>query len=190
MELKLVKNLFDFNNIFYSNLVFPVALFSNINHESNASGLDTDLENNSPQKHVQLNDYLTMEYIQYDKPCKNLNSLSIPFSNFPGAGKRVAITFDDGPHGYWTNKYIEILEMHKVKATFFLLGSRAELFPDAVENLVKKGFEIGNHSYSHILMKNKKPEIIESEFKKSLEILTNITGEKVKLFRAALWCLR
>lgn len=161
------------------NLIFPVHLLSNINNESNASVLNTNYENNS-HKQEQLKDYLTQEYIQLDE---NPSVSSKPISSVPKAGKRVAITFDDGPHGYWTNKYIEILETHQIKATFFLLGSKIELFPDAVENLVNKGFEIGSHSYSHILMKNKKSELIETEFVKNVEILTNITGAKVKLFR-------
>ncbi|MCP4311178.1 MAG: polysaccharide deacetylase family protein [Bacteroidetes bacterium] len=65
-----------------------------------------------------------------------------------GSGK-VAISFDDGPHGERSEAILEILEKHGCRASFFLIGSRAEALPEIVEKMVKKGHLIGNHSYSH-----------------------------------------
>ena len=63
---------------------------------------------------------------------------------------RIALTFDDGPHPYQTDKILALLEKYDIKATFFVIGKNAELYPDIVKRELDEGHEIGNHSYSHI----------------------------------------
>ena len=60
-----------------------------------------------------------------------------------------ALTFDDGPHPAFTPELLAILERHRVKATFFMLGRSAEENPDIVKSVAEKGHEIGNHSWDH-----------------------------------------
>ena len=57
----------------------------------------------------------------------------------------VALSFDDGPHGEFTPQVLEILERHEAKATFFLIGERAERNQELVERMRAAGHEIGNH---------------------------------------------
>ncbi|SIT88642.1 polysaccharide deacetylase family protein [Edaphobacillus lindanitolerans] len=64
-------------------------------------------------------------------------------------GKYVALTFDDGPHPQVTPRVLETLEREDVKATFFMLGSQAEFYPDVARQVAEAGHEIGNHSDSH-----------------------------------------
>ena len=64
--------------------------------------------------------------------------------------KRIALTFDDGPHPRYTPKILSMLEKYDVKATFFMIGSNARLYPDIARKVLKAGHEIGNHTYSHV----------------------------------------
>lgn len=63
--------------------------------------------------------------------------------------KRVFLTFDDGPSKTVTPEILRILDEYDVKATFFVLGSRVELYPDIVKEEYEKGHYIANHGYSH-----------------------------------------
>jgi len=119
---------------------------------------------------------------QLDPKTEDKSKLTVIRGN-PKAGKRVALTFDDGPYDGWTQKYMDVLESYGVKATFFLVGSRAEKFSAIVEDIAQRGFAIGGHSYSHSVMKNKSRGEIQEDFKKTLEVIQSITGKKIKLFR-------
>ena len=65
------------------------------------------------------------------------------------AGRKVALTFDDGPHPIYTPRILEILEEFDVTATFFVVGQNVENYPDAFRAIVDSGCEIGNHTYTH-----------------------------------------
>ena len=67
----------------------------------------------------------------------------------PSDEKKVALTFDDGPDSVYTPQILDILGKEKIKATFFLIGERAKLFPDVVKRMAKEGHIIGNHSMTH-----------------------------------------
>ncbi|HJZ86640.1 MAG TPA: polysaccharide deacetylase family protein [Polyangia bacterium] len=66
----------------------------------------------------------------------------------PGRG-RIALTFDDGPDPAVTPRLLELLAAHGQRATFFLIGRRAQAHPDLVRAIVARGHAIGNHSYTH-----------------------------------------
>lgn len=63
--------------------------------------------------------------------------------------KKVALTFDDGPHEVFTPMILDILKKYGVKVTFFVMGERAAQYPQLLRRLVEEGHEIGNHTYSH-----------------------------------------
>jgi cellulose synthase/poly-beta-1,6-N-acetylglucosamine synthase-like glycosyltransferase/peptidoglycan/xylan/chitin deacetylase (PgdA/CDA1 family) len=64
-------------------------------------------------------------------------------------GKRIALTFDDGPDPHWTPRVAAVLRRLHAPATFFVVGSAAVRHPDIVRDLHRSGFEIGNHTFSH-----------------------------------------
>ena len=64
-------------------------------------------------------------------------------------GKRVFLTFDDGPSKSVTPHILDLLKFHNIKATFFVLGSRVKLNPDIVKREYDEGHYIANHGYSH-----------------------------------------
>ena len=64
-------------------------------------------------------------------------------------GKRIALTFDDGPDPRWTPKVAAVLRRLNAPATFFVVGSQVVRHPEIVRRLHRDGFELGNHSFTH-----------------------------------------
>lgn len=75
-------------------------------------------------------------------------------SRQPPPGRRVALTFDDGPDPRWTPEIAAILRREHVAATFFVIGSDAARHPDLVRMLVRDGNELGNHTFTHVALSN------------------------------------
>lgn len=69
---------------------------------------------------------------------------------YKSKNKRVFLTFDDGPSKTVTIPILDLLKQENIKATFFVLGSRVELYPDIVKREYEEGHYIANHGYSHI----------------------------------------
>jgi peptidoglycan-N-acetylglucosamine deacetylase len=67
----------------------------------------------------------------------------------PADKKQVALTFDDGPDEM-TLEYLDLLDKLEMKATFFLIGARAEAHPDLVREYLKRGHQVAAHGYGHI----------------------------------------
>lgn len=61
----------------------------------------------------------------------------------------VYLTFDDGPSPEVTPWVLDQLDEYGAKATFFCIGKNAELFPELVKEIIRRGHSIGNHTYSH-----------------------------------------
>ena len=64
-------------------------------------------------------------------------------------GKRIALTFDDGPDPRWTPRIAATLRRLHAPATFFVVGSKVVRHPDVVRDLRRDGFELGNHTFTH-----------------------------------------
>ncbi|MCZ2258097.1 polysaccharide deacetylase family protein [Sporosarcina sp. G11-34] len=95
--------------------------------------------------------------------------------------KVIALTFDDGPHATYTAEILDLLSAHDAKATFFVLGERAEKFPNLILRQKNEGHEVANHTYSHPYSST--PENLEMELKKTNEIIFEITGTYPLLYR-------
>jgi cellulose synthase/poly-beta-1,6-N-acetylglucosamine synthase-like glycosyltransferase/peptidoglycan/xylan/chitin deacetylase (PgdA/CDA1 family) len=64
-------------------------------------------------------------------------------------GRRIALTFDDGPDPRWTPEIAATLRRLGVPATFFEVGEHVVEHPGVVSDLDRDGFELGNHTFSH-----------------------------------------
>ncbi len=64
-------------------------------------------------------------------------------------GRRIALTFDDGPDPKWTPRIAATLKRLRVPATFFVVGSHVARDTGIVRDLHRDGFEIGNHTFTH-----------------------------------------
>ena len=78
--------------------------------------------------------------------------LGANWTRLPDAARlrnEVAITFDDGPDPEVTPKILELLEAHRVHATFFCIGSRVAAHPELCRDMIRRGHAIENHSTTH-----------------------------------------
>jgi peptidoglycan/xylan/chitin deacetylase (PgdA/CDA1 family) len=66
----------------------------------------------------------------------------------PATGKRVALTFDDGPDSM-TERYLDLLDELGVPATFFLIGGHAASRPDVVREYLRRGHQVAGHGFDH-----------------------------------------
>lgn len=64
-------------------------------------------------------------------------------------GPYIAITFDDGPNPETTPRLLKMLAQRGIKATFFVLGSRASASPEIIKQMIAEGHEVANHSWDH-----------------------------------------
>ena len=97
----------------------------------------------------------------------------------PEERKQIALTFDDGPHPYYTEQLLDGLKERGVVATFFVTGEHATLHPDVIKRMQKEGHLIGNHTYSHIQLRSNNREEFKEELVRTNEVLKEITGEDV-----------
>jgi peptidoglycan/xylan/chitin deacetylase (PgdA/CDA1 family) len=97
----------------------------------------------------------------------------------------VALTFDDGPTPDHTPRVLEILREKGVKATFFIIGSKAEREAALLRRVCAEGHMIGNHTYTHpALFCFLTPRRLRAEIEKGQEVIANICGMSPRHFRS------
>ncbi|MFI0712777.1 polysaccharide deacetylase family protein [Streptomyces inhibens] len=97
--------------------------------------------------------------------------------------KCVALTFDAGPSEN-TNRLLDILKEEKVHATFFMLGkNHIEKRPAEVRRIDAEGHELANHTWSHQILTEIKPEEAKRELSRVQEAVRKITGKTPTLMR-------
>ena len=119
-------------------------------------------------EHRKVAEPLTLEQLRKKYP-----------SNFifqgPSEPKRVALTFDDVPDELFTLQVLDALKKHGVRATFFVVGNRAEDHPEVVKRMVEDGHVLGNHSYSHVNF----PKVSNDEFHEEVLMTQKAVDEVV-----------
>lgn len=97
--------------------------------------------------------------------------------------KRIAITFDDGPHPRLTYELLDLLDQYEAKATFFVLGNRVKFYPNIVQEIAKRKHELGNHSYSHRSFTSLNFEDILHEIGTTSDLIKEASGQYPTLLR-------
>lgn len=97
--------------------------------------------------------------------------------------KKIAITFDDGPHPSYTEQLLDGLKERGVHATFFVTGEHAKLHPEVIRRMQDEGHLIGNHTYSHIQLTKSNRDKFKAELIRTNEIIKEITGNDVVYVR-------
>lgn len=109
------------------------------------------------------------------------------FGYFPDSIKTdkkiIALSFDDGPNPPYTDRLLEILKRHDVRATFFMPAYNIEKFPDLTRQILNAGHIIGNHSCVHKFSNNYRTLSFEKEIARAQEIIEKVTGKKPALYR-------
>jgi peptidoglycan/xylan/chitin deacetylase (PgdA/CDA1 family) len=98
----------------------------------------------------------------------------------------VWLTIDDGPHPEDTPRLLELLREYQARATFFVVGCRAQQHPELIASIINQGHRIGNHSQTHpagsfwCLSRSR----VRREINGCAQVLQQLTGETCALFRA------
>ncbi len=99
------------------------------------------------------------------------------------AENKIALTFDDGPHEKYTEEILNVLSEWGVPATFFVIGENAEARPDLLLKVRDGGHEIGNHTYSHVFLRDLSLAATCKEVTRASDVIEKITGVRPRLFR-------
>lgn len=83
-----------------------------------------------------------------------------------------------------TERILDLLERRQTRATFFILGWIADRHPELVKTILRSGHEIGSHSYWHQLIYDQTPEVFREDLRRSCDVLEQLSGEKIRLYRA------
>lgn len=109
--------------------------------------------------------------------------LEVNTEELPPESKKIALTFDDGPHFRYTEELLDGLKARDVPATFFVTGEHAALHPDIIRRINKEGHLIGNHTYSHIQLTKSNSRLFREELIKTNQILEELIGEEITYVR-------
>ncbi len=94
--------------------------------------------------------------------------------------KQVFLTFDDGPSKKVTVPILDLLKQENIKANFFVLGSRVELYPEIVKRAYEEGHYIANHGYSHQYSQiYASSNSVLEEYNKTNQAIRNAIGSQV-----------
>ena len=99
--------------------------------------------------------------------------------------RQFALTLDDGPDPEVTPRVLDLLDAHRVRATFFCIAARALAAPALVREIVARGHDVQNHSHSHrhhfALLG---PQALARELARAQQVLADLTGVPPHCFRA------
>ena len=111
-------------------------------------------------------------------------SLETPVIHTAGPGKRLALTFDDGPSEY-TPRILDLLRKHHIKAVFCVVGDNVEQHPELVRRIVAEGHGLCNHSSHHDDLGVLDPAKAKADIEATDAALARaVPGETVTWFRA------
>lgn len=97
--------------------------------------------------------------------------------------KQIALTFDDGPHPTQTKRILDILDRYGVRATFFMIGVNVERYPEVAMEVIARGHEVGNHTYSHAHLQSMSESVLAYELDRCEDVLENLCEYRPHLFR-------
>lgn len=95
----------------------------------------------------------------------------------------IALTFDDGPYPKVTKRIVDALVENESRATFFQLGYRMEENKEFVLDMAKKGMQIGNHTYTHVIPNGLNTKECLSEIKQTKELMELVIGQQSYVVR-------
>ena len=98
--------------------------------------------------------------------------------------KVVALTFDDGPNPKATPRILDTLAEKGVRATFFVLGSHAERWPELVRRISHEGHQLGNHGYFHRKLQFKSPFYVSRDIRLGIRAIKRAGAPAPRYFRA------
>jgi peptidoglycan-N-acetylglucosamine deacetylase len=105
------------------------------------------------------------------------------FIGLERGSRDIALTYDDGPNDPHTLRLLEILDKHRVQATFFLIGRFVRQRPDIVREVARAGHVIGNHTFTHPNLIFRSAAETRKEIEDCRSALDEVLGSYSNLFR-------
>jgi peptidoglycan/xylan/chitin deacetylase (PgdA/CDA1 family) len=105
------------------------------------------------------------------------------FTGLPRGSRQLALTYDDGPNDPHTQRLLDILAKHSVRATFFLIGRYVKELPETARAIAQAGHIVGNHTFTHPLLTFKSEAEIRNELEQCRFALHDAVGEHSNFFR-------
>ncbi len=107
-----------------------------------------------------------------------------PVLGFRTSAPLLALTFDDGPHPVNTPQILDLLDRYGHRATFFVIGAKAEQQQDLLAEIVRRGHELGNHSCHHRPWTPALPAaVLLQELQSASHLLKSVAGHVPRWFR-------
>lgn len=97
----------------------------------------------------------------------------------------VALTFDDGPDQF-TDELLDTLNSTGTPATFFLIGSKVQKFPDALQRMATDGHQIGSHTWDHSDITKLSAQQLKQQLDRTDAAIKKVTGHSPSIFRPPL----
>ncbi|MCS1350216.1 polysaccharide deacetylase family protein [Mechercharimyces sp. CAU 1602] len=145
----------------------------------------TKPDSDDPHNHIDYSPYLEKEKINKDTPSRapSDDGKEPIYYNGPRNKKKVALTFDDGPHAEYTARVLDILKEEDVPATFFVLGENAKRYPHLVKRAHDEGHKIASHTWNHPQLTTLPKEKIEEQLDNTRLEVEGIIGKSMKMMR-------
>jgi peptidoglycan/xylan/chitin deacetylase (PgdA/CDA1 family) len=104
-------------------------------------------------------------------------------SSFNPGGQYIMLTFDDGPHAVYTPQILDILKEKKVKATFFVVGTKAMHHKEILQRMHSEKHDIGNRGWLSFPITKLATDELSTHVKSTNKVINNVTNTEVKYFR-------
>lgn len=99
-------------------------------------------------------------------------------------GRRIYLTFDDGPSPSATGRILETLAAESVPAAFFLVGDFVRREGALARAVAAGGHEVGNHTEHHVKLHRRGPRRVRREIEVAHGVIAEVTGRAPRTFRA------
>ena len=121
--------------------------------------------------------------LQQDATAVVASQKVLPIYSVEREDKVISVTFDASWGGDKTLAILDLLDQYNAKATFFLVGIWVDKYPELVQEIARRGHEIGNHSDSHAHFTQISDAQIRQELKDCSDKIEDLTGTRPTLFR-------
>ena len=130
--------------------------------------------------------FLSHVFLLYATLTPNCQWFGPVYRSFATSEPEVWLTIDDGPSPVHTVALLDILDRFQARATFFLIGTQAEKYPHLVTEILARGHDIANHTYTHPVGSFwfATPGRIGAEIDSCTEWLRTAPDRRARLFRA------
>ncbi|BCM65621.1 MULTISPECIES: polysaccharide deacetylase family protein [Streptomyces] len=107
-----------------------------------------------------------------------------PILRISGRGRRMVLTFDDGPHPDYTPDILDTLAEYDVRAMFFVCGECVVDNKELLARMADEGHVVGNHTWTHPLLTSLDRDEIRDEMESTSDVIEDAYGERPQWFRA------